>query len=67
MLQFIILPRQALDKHRESTQKKKSYCFLTDLGLTSTYCEGSIVGVPDKDMLYFGNPNEHGRRANYSI
>ena len=40
---------------------------LTDLGLTATYCEGSIVGVPDKGMLYFGNPNEHGRRANYSI
>ena len=25
------------------------------------------MGVPDKGMLYFGNPNEHGRRANYSI
>lgn len=36
-------------------------------GLTSTYCEGSIVGVPDKSMLYFGNPSEHGRRANFSI
>jgi len=37
------------------------------LGLTSAYCEGSIVGVPDKGMLYFGNPSDHGRRANFSI
>ena len=37
------------------------------LGLTSTYCEASIVGVPDQGMLYFGGPNDRGRRANYSI
>lgn len=37
------------------------------IGLTSSYCEGSIVGVPDKGLLYFGNPSEGGKRANYSI
>ena len=38
-----------------------------ELGLTSTYCEGSVAGVPDKGMLYFGHPSDGGRRANYSI
>jgi len=31
------------------------------------YCEASVVGVPAAGMLYFGNPNEGGKRANYSI
>ena len=35
--------------------------------LTSTYCEGSVLGVPDEGMLYFGHPSAGGRRANYSI
>ena len=38
-----------------------------EIGLTSTYCEGSIVGVPETGVLYFGHPDDHGRRANYSI
>merc|ERR1712166_634780 len=37
------------------------------LGLTSTYCEASIVGVPDQGMLYYGGPDDNGRRANYAI
>ena len=37
------------------------------LGLTSTYCEASIVGVPDQEMLYYGGPDDNGRRANYAI
>ena len=37
------------------------------LGLTSTYCEASMVGVPNEGVLYFGNPNAGGRRANFSI
>ena len=37
------------------------------LGLTSTYCEGSIASVPEKGILYFGNPSDHGCRANYSV
>ena len=30
------------------------------LGLESSYCEGSIIGVPDKGVLYFGK-GSHGR------
>ena len=37
------------------------------LGLTSTYCEGSITAVPADGVLYFGNPTDRGRRGNYSI
>ena len=37
------------------------------LGLTSTYCEGSIAAVPGQGVLYFGNPTDRGRRGNFSI
>ena len=37
------------------------------LGLADTYCEGSMVAVPDRGVLYFGEPSAGGRRANFAI
>ena len=38
-----------------------------NLGLTSTYCEASMVAIPEKGELYFGQPSAGGRRRNYVV